>query len=262
MDTKKLKKIHKIISKIKRFKREHKIISKIFYVLFVIIVWESFVPFLRQPFVSFFDSIINPPFYDIRLEVIKEPFLDGNNTYGIKFSIYNNGTKEINNPEIYYKIPCIMNTTKRIFLNERTFLNPNEFDYFEIITNKLNPNCSPYTKLITFQFYKDKNGQQYVKLNGDLGVVCMYCSIFVNISSDDLFRSYEFKFPYFEGTLNASLSISDISNYTGKDLYDYNSFENKSELEYMQGFDIGMMLADTSTICLKGDEQEFCNSFK
>lgn len=245
------------MSKTKRIKKKNLVKAVVIFLIGIFIqslITEIFDFTLITPIVTPIKNYLNPPIYSIRVDPIPNPIPKGNESHIIRVSLINNGTKNLENIWIDYRLKCAMNEAKRAFLHDKTFLIPGERSYFEFETKKLNPNCSVLPQPVIFKFYKDKESREYLKIENSTSKVCMYCPLEINITADDFIYDYIYWYPYFEDEIELSGGV--VSG-----LLPYEDAPNKSELIYIPEKDIRIVSIDMSTACLRGEDLVWCREY-
>lgn len=231
---------------VKKWQSEHPLLSflltLILGALIYIVIPEISNIALIQPTI---ESYLHPPIEGIVLDPRLDPMPISNGNHVIRVNVLNNGTVPLENIWVDYMIKGAMNASKRTFLKNNMKLLPSDADFFEFEVSGINKSCATYPQPVLFQFYKDKQGKEYVKYENVTSKICVYRLLEINITARDFSYSSTYEYPYFDGAL--MLSVIPVSG-----ALPYENAENKSELVHLER-DVKIWMFDTGTACLRGD---------
>jgi len=222
----------------------------LWYVLFTLI--------LSQLFSALTDFTIIDPILDkfggknISIEPINYPLSKEGESF-IRVNLVNSGLGKINNLVAEYKLRCSMDDFMRAELHEKS-ISKGDKDFFEFKAD-LDTNCSMGSNPTNIDFYIDKKGQCYIKVEEKVSNICTYCQLDVNVYDGyEALGNLTYWYPFSEGNITVGGNVP-IEN----DCLDYETAINKTELTLLPDYNVKITFYDFSIGCIRGDiEKEWC----
>jgi len=191
----------------------------------------------------------------IKIEPINYPLVREDKHF-IRINILNEGLGKIKDLNADYKLHCDSDDFKKAELHKRT-LSKGQEDFFEFKA-ELDTNCSLGTDPTNIDFYADKDGQCYIKIEKKTSNICSYCILDVNVYDGyDKIENLTYWYPFNEGNLTIDGTVP-IEN----SCLSYEKAKNISSLKLLPEYNIKITMFDFSIGCIRGDiEKEWCKEY-
>ena len=238
--------------------------------LFLLLLWTIsvfyFGNFLDESYIVKSTNIFNMLFGKTVVEITEyyNPQVD-NEGSRIYFDITNIGDKDTENLQVLYSF-CGLEQEKVEL--EKLKLRVDKSEKFSIfVPIRLNSNCSVFTDKVQADVYEDNKRNCYLDIENKFSNVCKYCKVVFEVyGNNNKIGDYTLWYPYLDAPTNVGkmaryLLVNYPMKLTWKDGHESVCkvlHENSGKTGLKKTEPIYTTLFDTSTMCLRGDDIEWC----